>query len=277
MPSAGARRARGGRGDLAESSVVSPASEQPGSSQSVWPSRSLSRSSSHGALGAGGRRRGRRRGRRGRGTAGPRGRAARPGDRPAGRGRRAARRGSARPRRARARLSTSAAPAGAVLPHSFAASTGRRAPSCRPVPFNRLPSSAPRSAQPGALPAVERRRERLDALQPCPRSVNTTLPDAATPRGRTTATASRPCLTPPATVTPAGRGLRPSPPLAPPTRRATDTWPSARHGHREPLGRMRGGRGYQEHGQRQEGKGARAGSMRPKLRPGSAERIGVLR
>ena len=116
-------------------------------------------------------------------------------------------------------------------------------------PFRRLDSSAPRSLQ--AAPALPPSSAAANVLTPfaLPRSVNTTLPEAAAPRGRTTATASRPFLTPPATVTPAGADFTFTP-LAPGHGDGHLAFGRDRHG--ECLGRLRGGTGYQEHGQSQE-------------------------
>src|SRR3954447_25176047 len=102
--------------------------------------------------------------------------------------------------------STSAAPAGTGLPHSFAARTPPSAFTSA-LPFRRLPSNAARFGQPAvARPPSSAEANVLTPLT-LPRTVSTTLPEAGTPRGRTTATANRPLATPPATVTPTGAAL----------------------------------------------------------------------
>ena len=157
-----------------EFSVVSPASEQPGSSQSVWPSPSLSSAVVAGALGARGRRRRRRRGRggrrrrAGRSRRRPRERSRRaPGAGALGagcRGRRRGRAGRARPPRPPARSCRTASPPARA-----------RAPCMSALPFRRLPSSAPSSPQPGALPPSSAFGNVLTPLS-LPPTVNTTLP-----------------------------------------------------------------------------------------------------
>ncbi len=173
------------------SSEVSLPSAQPGSSRSVWPSLSSSAPFAHalpaGAVGVGvGVLRGAA-GCRRPPLAGP---AAGP-DGAGGAG--------AAPRPSCVRIV--AAFAGAGFPHSFAASTTAR-PFMSAGPFRRLASSWSRPGQDGALPPSS---AAATVLKPfgLPMSVSTTFPFAA-PRGRMTATASFPRLTPPATVTPTG-------------------------------------------------------------------------
>src|SRR3954447_6289688 len=100
---------------------------------------------------------------------------------------------------------TAAAFPGAALPHSLAASTPAR-PFTSAEPFSRFDSSPERSLQFGAFPPSSADRIVLTPFAR-PLTVNAILPEAATPRGRMTATASLPPFTPPATVTPAGAAL----------------------------------------------------------------------
>ena len=112
-----------------------------------------------------------------------------------------------RRRQGRGAASTAGSVGRPGLPHSLAARTGlgrlRVGGALQPLAEQRAEVLADRAR----LAAVERGAERVDALRLAAGSVNTTLPDAATPRGRTTATASLPFFTPPATVTPAGADL----------------------------------------------------------------------
>ena len=153
-------------------SVLSPASEQPGSAQSVWPSPSSSMPLSQarlppaGGVGVG----------VGVGVATAPGRVSVP-PAPA----RRARPGGAGARRGRARDSTAAAPAGAGLPHSFAASTRAErlhvGAALQPLAEQRaeIRAAAPTPCPPSSAAA--------NVLTPFafPRSVKTTLPEAATP------------------------------------------------------------------------------------------------